>query len=226
MKKIIASYKSCFSTRHFLISCAVAIFMLIAAIIISAYAVEYANLSASSPVTDIILSNIKAYDVDSIFVNGAILMVLFIIFVCLSEPKRIPFTVKTISIFIVIRSVFIICTHIGVFPTHITIDPSSQNLLEGIMGTNFYSSVFLGNDSFFSGHTGLPFLMAFLYWDKRYLRILFIALSIMFGVVVLLGHLHYTIDVLSAFFISYGIYRMARKLFPRDLSFSFYQNHT
>jgi hypothetical protein len=39
---------------------------------------------------------------------------------------------------------------------------------------------------------------------------------LVFGVVVLLGHLHYSIDVLSAFFISYGIYRIAEIIFHKD----------
>jgi membrane-associated phospholipid phosphatase len=74
----------------------------------------------------------------------------------------------------------------------------------------------LGNDSFFSGHTGLPFLMAFIYYDRKWLRIIFISLSMIFGAVVLLAHIHYTIDVLSAFFISYGIYRLSRLLYSKD----------
>ncbi len=58
--------------------------------------------------------------------------------------------------------------------------------------------------------------MALIYWDSPRLRNLFIATSIIFGIVVLLSHLHYTIDVASAFFITYGIYRIAIKLFARD----------
>jgi len=34
--------------------------------------------------------------------------------------------------------------------------------------------------------------------------------------VVLLGHLHYTIDVFSAFFITYGIVEIAKWLWPKE----------
>ena len=210
-------YKVCFTDRRFVLSVVLALFMLSASFIISTYAVEYATESASSPVTDLVLSNISVYDLDGIFVNGAMIMVLFMIVVILCDPRRAPFVIKTIAMFVVIRSLFIIVTHIGAFPTHAVISPSSQNFLEDIIGVKLYSSFFLGNDSFFSGHTGLPFLMAFLYWDHRWIRAIFVLLSIMFGIVVLLAHLHYTIDVLSAFFISYGIYRLSRVLFPTDL---------
>jgi hypothetical protein len=212
-------YKACFHSRHFLLSFFIGIFMFSAALVISSYAVQFATASASNPVTDLILDNVPVFDVDGLFVNGAVIMVLFIIAVCFLSPRRIPFAAKTIALFIVIRSLFIILTHIGSFPTQAVIDPATQNLIGSIIGNGLYSSFFLGKDSFFSGHTGLPFLMAFLYWDKKWLRYIFIAFSIMFGIIVLLGHLHYTIDVLSAFFIAYGIYRMARVLFPTDFRF-------
>jgi hypothetical protein len=38
----------------------------------------------------------------------------------------------------------------------------------------------------------------------------------MFGIVVLLGHLHYSIDVLSAFFITYSIYHICELFFKTD----------
>ena len=216
-QRILNSYKSCFTNKRFLIAFLIAILMFAAGLVISSYAVEYATASASSPVTDLVLSNIPVVDVDGIFVNGAIIMVIFIILICLWEPERIPFVLKTISVFIIVRSLFIILTHIGAFPIQSSIHPATQNIIKDIIGSSLYSSFFLGNDSFFSGHTGLPFLMAFLYWDKRWLRTIFILLSVMFGIVVLLGHLHYAIDVMSAFFIAYGVYRMSRKFFPSDL---------
>jgi len=41
-------------------------------------------------------------------------------------------------------------------------------------------------------------------------------LAIFFGVVVLLGHIHYSIDVFSAFFITYSIFHMAKYLFKNE----------
>ena len=73
-----------------------------------------------------------------------------------------------------------------------------------------------GGDLFFSAHTGTPFLMALAFWDNKFLRILFIVTAVFFGVIVLLGHFHYSIDVLAAFFITYTIYHMAEIIFKKD----------
>jgi membrane-associated phospholipid phosphatase len=59
--------------------------------------------------------------------------------------------------------------------------------------------------------------MALILWDNRLLRYIFLCASVVFGVVVLLGHLHYSIDVFAAFFITYGIYQIATKLFKKEL---------
>ncbi len=217
MKNILAEYSKCLHNRTFIVSTGFSIIMLVFAFIINFYSVTYTNATVSNSVTDVILSNTPVYDLDGFFVNGAIGLVIFITLVCLWDPRRMPFTVKTIAVFVIVRSVFITLTHVGPFPIHATIAPESQAYIKDLIGQKLFSSFFLGNDFFFSGHTGLPFLLAFLYYDKKWLRIIFILLSVFFGVVVLFAHLHYTIDVLSAFFISYGVYRISRILFKEEL---------
>jgi hypothetical protein len=55
-------------------------------------------------------------------------------------------------------------------------------------------TLFYGSDLFFSGHTGLPFLVARLGIASVLSRA-----DAFFGSIVLLAHQHYTIDVLAAF---------------------------
>jgi len=43
-----------------------------------------------------------------------------------------------------------------------------------------------------------------------------LAASLIFGAAVLFGHLHYSIDVFAAFFITYAIFHIAQKFFPKD----------
>jgi membrane-associated phospholipid phosphatase len=58
--------------------------------------------------------------------------------------------------------------------------------------------------------------MALIFWREKGLRYLFILWSVYMGIVVLLGHLHYSIDVASAYFITYSIFCIAVWLFPKD----------
>lgn len=199
------NYRQYFKNRQFILSAVVGFLLMFLSFYLNFHAGTYANNSESNSVTDIVLSNIRVYDVDGIFVYGAGLFWIVVIGLCLLRPNRIPFATKSIALFVIVRSIFISLTHIGVFPNHLIVDH-----------TKLFSAFSFEGDLFFSGHTGLPFLMALLFWDNKILRYLFIATSIMFGIVVLLAHLHYSIDVLSAFFITYGIYKIAERFFKAD----------
>ncbi|MBI5817088.1 MAG: hypothetical protein HZB09_01540 [Candidatus Yonathbacteria bacterium] len=197
-------HKLYFTNKEFLSSFFTATVLLFASFVVNFYAGVYATKNASNSVTDIILSNIRTFDVDWVFVYGPILFFGVILFLCAHIPQRIPFVFKSVALFVVIRAVFVSLTHIGPFPTQLLVDSSL---------IDYFS---FSGDLFFSGHTGLPFLMALIFWDTLYLRVLFIISSIVFGIVVLLGHIHYSIDVLSAFFITYTIYHIAEHFFSKD----------
>jgi hypothetical protein len=162
----------------------------------------YATERASNYVEDIILSNTPALNVDEVFVYGTFIMILFIAAVFLYLPEYIPFAAASLGVFYLIRTCFVTLTHLGPFPDRVALDLG--NFLQKLMG---------GNDMFFSGHTGSPFLLALIFWSVTPLRYAFLAWSVLFAVVVLLGHLHYTIDVLSAFFITYTIFHICEYLF-------------
>jgi hypothetical protein len=204
MRKTWNDYRKYFGDKKFVWSVFLTFIFLAAALIINFYAGTYATVTASNPVTDIILSNTRAYDLDGIFVYGTILLIFFIVFLCLYRPERIPFVGKSVALFMVIRSAFVTMTHLGPFPSQIVIH------------SDLLSKLSFGGDLFFSGHTGVPFLMALIFWQNKKLRYLFVCVSVFFGVVVLLAHLHYTIDVMSAFFITYTIFHICEFLFEKD----------
>lgn len=183
------------------------ILLFIISIYITHLASRYAEIKASNYVEDIILSNTRVYNFEFIFVEGAIMLSLFVGVLGFRFRKAAPFLLKTVSLFIMIRAMFVSLTHIGPYPLKLELE-------SGLLGF-----ITQGNDLFFSGHTGLPFLIALIFWDHIYLRILFLSSSVVFGVIVLLSHLHYTIDVFAAFFITYSIYHMARKFFHKDYDF-------
>ncbi len=205
MKNLLTKWNIYKEDRVLLLSLIISFVFLIASFGINFLAGTYATERASLPVTDIILSNIRVFDVDMIFIYGPLIFWLFVSMILFYNPKKIPFTIKSIAIFVIIRSIFITLTHIGPFPT--------QAIIEG---GNVFNKFTFGGDLFFSGHTGLPFLMALLFWKNKTLRNIFFIASLFFGIVVLMGHLHYSIDVLSAFFITYSIFHISEYIFKKD----------
>lgn len=174
------------------------------AVFLTHYSSLYAKIKASNHVDDLILSNTPVMNFEVLFVHGAIGLTLFMLVLCFKYYKGAPYLLKVIALFISVRALFVMLTHIAPFPEQLEVE---SNLL------NFITS---GNDLFFSGHTGLPFLIALVFWKHVNLRRIFLFSSIVFGVIVLLSHLHYSIDVFAAFFITHSIYTISKKLFKND----------
>ena len=206
-RELLSRYRFHLSRSEYRTSALVSIVAFFASVVVSFYAIAYATERASSSVTDIILSNIPAFDVDALFAVGTILLIAFIVALVLAHPKRLPYVLNSLTVFFLIRSVFITLTHIGPFP--LTAEPSTD---WGTLLNHFLFS----SDLFFSAHTGVPFLMALIFWKEKSLRYIFLGWSVYMAVVVLLGHYHYSIDVASAYFITYTIFCIVEWLFPKD----------
>lgn len=205
MKKIAHKYSEYFSDKSLSASVLLSIVLFVASIFISYAATTYATERAGGAVQDLILSNIPVVNVDFIVNEGVGIFTTFILVVILLEPKRIPVVLKSAALFVLVRSVAVTLTHIGQFPVRSYIDQ-----------TSIFGPLNIGADLFFSGHAGLPFLMALIFWKNKFVRNVSLASSCIFAVSVLLGHLHYSIDVFAAYFITYTIFHISQKFFPRD----------
>ena len=80
------------------------------------------------------------------------------------------------------------------------------------------SSIFYGGTDkfiqkylFYSGHTSIQFLM-FLTLKRKTDKILAFFSTLAIGTLVLVQHVHYTVDVLAAFVFTYLIYRIGKKI--------------
>jgi PAP2 superfamily C-terminal len=212
LKRIVDRYCTNYAQREFRLLMLFSVLFFVFSITVSFFIIGYANTHASNGVTDIILSNIPVFDVDGLFVYGTFLLIFFITALCITYPKRTPFVLDALALFWIIRSIFTSLTHIGPFATQ---TPFNLDINLGTIAGRFL----VGNDYFFSGHVGTPFLMALVFWEQIWLRYMFLAWSVYFSIIVLLGHLHYSIDVASAFFITYSIYHIALKFFPKERIF-------
>ena len=75
----------------------------------------------------------------------------------------------------------------------------------------FYGGKFITKDLFYSGHTSTLFLM-YLCLTKPWHKTIVLIATILVGVMVLVQHVHYTIDVIAAPFFTYLVYLLAQKI--------------
>jgi hypothetical protein len=120
------------------------------------------------------------------------------------EPRRIPYFLGTIGLFVLVRTLFVALNPVGA-PLGM-INMNASYLFSPLRGVLAFD-----NEFFFSGHTAVPFLY-YLFSPYPWYRRFFLAASVVMGASVLLSRNHYTIDVLGAFFMTYGIFALSRKL--------------
>lgn len=172
------------------------------------YAFDYSQRPTTNYVGDLILDNIPVVDLSFLIIEVALISIVLVTLFVFSKPRYVLFTLKAIALFIIIRAIFISLTHVGIHP---------ENIAPGL---GFFDSIYtylnFQTGLFFSGHTGMPFLVALIFWNNKRVRYVLLSLSFIFAVAVLLAHIHYSIDVLAAPFMAYGIFKIALYLFPRD----------
>jgi hypothetical protein len=160
----------------------------------------YADNVQSNQVTDLFLDLLPVTDVNFIFFWIAFLWCIGLFVYHLWNPQQLAFLLWSYALFISVRALFITLTHVGP-PTNLAIIPKELEVYA------------FEADMFFSGHVGGPFLFAMLtnhlIWKR--VAIFYTALTL---VVVLLGHMHYSIDVFAALFISHSLSVSLKKMKP------------
>jgi len=205
MKRLIKKHKFYWSQKRFALSAVFGLLLLALSLTINYFANLYAMKKAGNAVGDILLNILPVVNTNIIFFEGAMLFLILLLAIMIHEPKGIPFVIKSLALFVAVRSFFIILTHFGPDPIRAPFDEDA------------FLAIFTSNsDLFFSGHTGLPYLFALIFWQRRDLRLFFLGSSVVAAVSVLLAHYHYTIDVASAYFITFGIFHIAKRLFKKD----------
>ncbi|MGA2130082.1 MAG: phosphatase PAP2-related protein [Candidatus Pacearchaeota archaeon] len=178
------------------------ILFLIIAYLLTVLSGNYVDQTKAVSVPDLILDHIPVINLSPIFLYGIwIVIIVFLLYPILYKPKKIYYAVGMLSLFLCIRAGFLVLTHLKAPVGAISIPAT------GILAFLSYS-----NDLFFSGHTGLPFL-GFLIFDNKKIKYFMLFSSIILAITSLLMHVHYSIDIASAYFITYGIYKIGNKIF-------------
>jgi len=182
----------------------ISLIFLVIALMLNDAAGDYTTRAGKASVPDIILDYIPSIDLSFIFVWGYVLVIFILLcYPLIYQIKEIHIVISQFSLLVLMRSFFISLTHLALPANAIT--PNIPWI---------YHLLFFHNDLFFSGHTAIPFL-GFLIFRKEKIGIFFLIMTFILGVTVLLMHVHYSIDVFAAFFITYGCYKIGNWLFNR-----------
>jgi len=161
----------------------------------------YVTATPGAKVPDLILDRFDPIDMSGLFIYGYMaLIVSMSAYPLLFRVRTFHIVAIQFALLLTLRSLFMIFTHLetpaGSVPVHFPW---------------FFHGLYFENDMFFSGHTAMPFLGFYLF---RYssLRYVYLVGAIVMGLVVLAMHVHYSVDVLAAYFMTYASYQIGNAL--------------
>ena len=211
MDKIFTNYKETFTDKQILLDMFIGAILFVFGLVVAYYAYAYTQTYQGTVAQDILLDNLPIVNVALLFFGGMAFMGVITVILSLIDPKRIPFVLISTGLFFAVRGFFLILTHLA---------PPNIEYYQYIQYEHHIKNVVFtlssGTDLFFSGHVGYAFLLTLIFWYKKYLRYFFLLFSFLMAGVVIFGHLHYSIDVFSAYFIVFGIFEFAKKYFHKE----------
>lgn len=165
------------------------------------YCGSYVTVTPGAKVPDLILDRLPAMDLSFLFVYGyMVLLMIMFLYPTFFRVRMLHVVTIQFAMLLTVRSLFMIFTHLET--------PAGS---VAVSFPWFFEHLYFENDMFFSGHTAMPFLGFYLFRHNR-LRYVFLVGAMVMGAVVLLMHLHYSIDVFAAFFMTYCSYKMGQRL--------------
>ena len=164
---------------------------------------QYAEQREGFLLNDIILENIPAKDLSIPIFTIIWSMTLLIIIRGIQSPQLFLTALYGFILLFITRMITISAIPLnppdGLIPL---VDPISNS---------FYGKSFITKDLFFSGHTAALCLL-FLCFQRKFDKSIALLCTIAVGLLVLVQHVHYTIDVIAAPFFTIICYVLAKKI--------------
>lgn len=151
-----------------------------------------------SLIFDPITSNFDPFDFNPYIFYITTIVIFIGKLISLYTPRRI---LQMLFSLVFLNLVRIVCLYFINLEAPIDIIPLYDPFLE----MTFYKDVLITKDLFFSGHTSNIIIFGFLS-RKKWVRNCFFTTTFVVASMLVLQHVHYTIDVLAAPFVAYFIY--------------------
>ena len=198
LPRIDKGQKNLFFEQHFIIEFVITLILLITVLVLFTHFIKMIEARNGVQLFDPILSLFKPSNL-SVFIFFIIYLSIIIgLFNLLYDLPRLIFVLQVYTLLMMIRILTLYLIPLNPPSDMIPlIDPIVQNIGTGQL---------LTKDLFFSGHTALMFLL-FLSARNKKLKVSFFICFIIIAIALLIQHVHYTIDVVSAPFFTYTSYR-------------------
>jgi len=164
---------------------------------------NYIQQREGSQINDFLLNQIRPRNVSHLVFSIIWSMAVLTLIRCIQQP----------SIFLMFLWGFILLSFSRMISIiAVPLNPP-DNLLELIdpISNTFYGSKFVTKDLFYSGHTATQFLM-FLCLKNKWDKLATLISTFLIGALVLVQHIHYTIDVLAAPILTYLVFILVKKI--------------
>ena len=158
---------------------------------------------------DPILSIVPAIDLSVPLFYITYLSIFFGLILCFTSVRDIIIAVQAMTVLLILRMICMSMVPleppIGILPLH-----------DDFLSRTFYDNKILLKDLFFSGHTASIAILAYLIQHKLWSRTFFI-ISFIVGTMLIVQHVHYTLDVVCAYMFSFIAYRLGIYLSDQSL---------
>ena len=153
---------------------------------------------------DPVLSLFSPVDLSGIIFTITYPIASFGVAIALQKPELF---VKLIQVYTILTLLRMFTLYSVALEPPLAIIPLRDALLE----STFYTGRENLKDLFFSGHVSILFVFAFVFTNKK-LKLLFTLAAIIVGALVLIQHVHYSIDVIAAPVFAYFAFAIQKKI--------------
>ncbi len=200
-KKIASLWVQLFSNNFIRNKFILTVLILLSTLIFLPYYFSIIEKRNGIVLNDIVLNSLPAKDV-SILIFSIIWSLSILMFIkAVQNPRLFVIFVTSFTFLTVSRIITIYFVPLN--------PPIGLIELKDPLSNFFYGNTFITKDLFYSGHTATMFLM-YLCFKNKILKAIALVATLMVGFLVLLQHVHYTLDVLAAPFSVYIIFRVVK----------------